>query len=123
MKYFWAKTRVETGAWHPLVLHLLDVAAVADAILAREPESTRQRLASCFGLPWEQARPWIQTVTFCHDLGKACPGFQLKWEASRAMIESMGLKLRPNVDTAINHAYVSQLALAELLTDLELIRK
>lgn len=118
MNHFWAKTSQTTGSWHPLILHMLDVAAAADAILAREPESTRQKLASCFGLPWEQARSWIQTVTSCHDLGKACPGFQLKWDASRALIESMGLKLRPNVDTAINHAYVSQLVLADLLTDL-----
>jgi CRISPR-associated endonuclease/helicase Cas3 len=114
----WAKTDQESGAWHPLVLHMLDVAMAADAILAREPESTRQKLAACLGLPWEQARPWLLLLIGCHDLGKACPGFQLKWDTARALIEAMGLKLRPNVDTAINHAFVSQLILADFLIDL-----
>jgi hypothetical protein len=37
----WAKTSPkESGRWHPLVLHMLDVAASADAVLAREPHST-----------------------------------------------------------------------------------
>lgn len=42
----WAKTTQDgTSAWHPLILHLLDVAAVAESILAREPEKTRTRMA------------------------------------------------------------------------------
>lgn len=114
----WAKTNQSWDTWHPLVLHMLDVAVSADAILAREPESTRQRLASCLGLSWEHSRPWIQVVTACHDLGKACPGFQLKWDPARSMIDAIGLKLRPNVDRAINHAFVSQLVLADLLIEL-----
>ena len=51
----WAKSKHvqnEAPAWHPLVLHLLDVAACADAILAREPQSTRDRLAATLGLDW-----------------------------------------------------------------------
>jgi len=97
---------------------MLDVAVVADAILAREPESTRQKLASCIGLPWEEARPWIQVVIACHDLGKACPGFQIKWEPARALINAMGLELGKNVDRTINHAFVSQIVLADLLIEL-----
>lgn len=118
MNRFWAKTNQAIGSWHPLALHMLDVAVVVDVILVREPESTRQKLAACLGLPWEQARPWIQVVTACHDLGKACPGFQIKWDPARTLIDAMGLKLRPNVDTAINHAFVSQLVLADLLIEL-----
>ena len=59
---------------------MLDVAASAEAILAREPESTRARMAAIFGLDWEQARPWLLFLVACHDLGKACPGFQCKWK-------------------------------------------
>ncbi|MBK8958605.1 MAG: hypothetical protein IPM80_09260 [Proteobacteria bacterium] len=41
----WAKSsRSDDERWHPLVLHLLDVAACADAILAREPERRRAAL-------------------------------------------------------------------------------
>jgi len=43
----WAKTSKDgEGHWHPLILHMLDVAASAEAILLREPESTRNRMAA-----------------------------------------------------------------------------
>jgi CRISPR-associated endonuclease/helicase Cas3 len=97
---------------------MLDVAVTVEAILTREPESTRHRLASLFGLPWVQAKPWIQLVTSCHDLGKACPGFQLMWDPARTLISSMGLGIRPGTDTNISHGYVSQVVLEDLLIDL-----
>lgn len=106
----WAKTsRDGTGRWHPLILHMLDVAACADAILAREPESTRKRMAAILGLEWEEARAWLLFLVGCHDLGKACPGFQCKWENMTEMDSGRS----PN--TNINHAFVSQIALAEML--------
>ena len=70
----WAKTsRDNDGRWHPLILHMLDVAASAEAILTREPESTRTRMAAVLGLEWEQARPWLLFLIACHDLGKGVP--------------------------------------------------
>jgi len=110
----WAKTRKEGAAgWHPLSLHMLDVAASADAILAREPESTRKRIGAVLGLEWQEARAWILLVVACHDLGKACPGFQCKWENMTGMDSGRS----PN--TEINHAFVSQVALSELLQEME----
>ncbi|WP_191905923.1 CRISPR-associated helicase Cas3' [Nitrincola iocasae] len=106
----WAKTSKNTDSqWHPLILHLLDVAASADAILSREPESTRNRLAEVLGTTWEMARPWLLLLIACHDLGKACPGFQCKWK------NLTELDVGKNPDTDINHAFVSQIALAEML--------
>lgn len=114
----WAKTsKSDNAAWHPLILHLLDVAASADAILAREPETTRQRLAEVLGLPWDAAKPWLLLLIACHDLGKACPGFQVKWESAKQLLSSGGLRIPPGVDTSVNHAYVSQVALTELLQE------
>jgi CRISPR-associated endonuclease/helicase Cas3 len=76
MTNLWAKTDRNGGeGWHPLILHMLDVAASADAILAREPSSTRVRMAAILGLEWEDARAWLLPVVACHDIGKACPGF------------------------------------------------
>jgi len=106
----WAKTSKNgDDKWHPLVLHMLDVASGADAILAREPEATRQRMAAIFGMEWEDARSWLMLVVACHDLGKACPGFQCKWENMTGMDSGRS----PNSN--INHAFVSQIALTELL--------
>lgn len=111
--FLWAKSCQKDGErWHPLILHLLDVAACADAILAREPESTRLRLAAVLGLDWEAARPWLLLLIACHDLGKGCPGFQCKWK------NLSGMDAGAAPDTAINHAFVSQVELRELLIEL-----
>jgi len=114
LRNIWAKT-AKSGAtgWHPLILHMLDVAASADAILAREPETTRKRIAEILGLEWEKARAWILLVVACHDLGKACPGFQCKWE------NMTGMDAGRSPNTNINHAFVSQIALMDLLHEME----
>jgi CRISPR-associated endonuclease/helicase Cas3 len=88
---------------------MLDVAASADAILAREPESTRKRMAAILGMEWKDARAWFLLTIACHDLGKACPGFQCKWKNMTGMDSGRS----PN--TKINHAFVSQISLAEML--------
>lgn len=110
----WAKTSRDGGErWHPLILHMLDVAACAEAILAREPESTRTRMAAILGLKWEQARPWLLFLIACHDLGKACPGFQCKWR------NLSGLDAGRSPNTDINHAFVSQIELSAWLREQE----
>jgi CRISPR-associated endonuclease/helicase Cas3 len=115
---FWAKTsKLDDTAWHPLILHMIDVAASADAILAREPEATRKRMAEVFGLPWGAARPWLLLIIACHDLGKACPGFQVKWEGAKQLLSYSRLRIPPGVDTAVHHAFVSQVALTQSLQE------
>ncbi len=117
IELLWAKTaRDGCGAWHPLILHLLDVAASADAILAREPESTRKRMGEILGLEWTDARASILLLVACHDLGKACPSFQAKWPA-RPPNPVLGLPRR--VDRQVRHDFVSQIALTELLLKLK----
>ena len=106
----WAKTDSESN-WHPLLLHILDVAAAASALLGREPATTRNRLADMLGLPWDLARPWLLLLVAAHDLGKACPGFQCKWQ------NLSGLNPGRSPNTRINHAFVSQIALATWLVE------
>lgn len=111
----WGKTSKDSDArWHPLILHMLDVAASADAILTREPESTRKRMAAILGMKWEEASPWLLLLIACHDLGKACPGFQCKWPAHPHL---PGLQIPRSPNTKINHAFVSQIALTQLLQE------
>jgi len=106
----WAKTSKDgDDRWHPLILHMLDVAASANVILTREPEATRQRMAAILGMTWDDGRAWLLLLVACHDLGKACPGFQCKWKN----LSDMDAGRSPNTD--INHAFVSQIALSEIL--------
>lgn len=112
LRRVWAKTSKNyEERWHPLPLHMLDVAAGAEAILTREPESTRVRMGAALGLEWEQARPWLLLLVACHDLGKACPGFQCKWR------NLSGLDAGRSPNTDINHAFVSQIALSGWLQE------
>jgi len=62
-------------------------------------------------MEWEQARPCLLLLVACHDLGKACPGFQCKWENMTGMDPGR----IPN--TEINHAFVSQIALTKFLQE------
>jgi len=49
----WAKTSQGfEERWHPLLLHMLDVSVSAEAILLREPVSTRTRMGTILGLEW-----------------------------------------------------------------------
>ncbi len=118
--FLWAKTNEQQpDIYHPLILHLLDVAASAEAILEREPRKTRERIGGILGLPWSQARSWILIIIACHDLGKASPAFQSKWIGARSLLAQSGLRCPPGMDLHINHAYVSQIALLELLRSRE----
>lgn len=115
MESLWAKTApTQDPPYHPLILHLLDVAASAEGVLDREPESTRARMAAILGLPWEHARAWLLLLIACHDIGKASPGFQSKWPE---LLASSGLRLPRSPNTHILHGFVSQVALAQMLQE------
>jgi CRISPR-associated endonuclease/helicase Cas3 len=74
-------------------------------------------MAEIIGLPWEQARSWLLVLIACHDIGKACPGFQSKWEGVTELLSKCGLRIPPGVEKKCNHAFVSQVALAALLKE------
>jgi CRISPR-associated endonuclease/helicase Cas3 len=112
----WAKTGPkDEGAWQPLLHHLLDVAAAADEILHREPQPIRDRLSRMFQLAWPEARAWTLLLIACHDLGKACPAFQRKWDGARELLPKSGLDFPRGQKDRINHAYISQIALSKIL--------
>lgn len=77
---FWGKARPSADAsapYHPIIYHLLDVAAVADALLEVRPLG-RARAAALLGLPPQQAHDLLVALIALHDLGKFAPGFQGK---------------------------------------------
>ena len=113
----WAKTNSATGQWHPLLYHLVETSAVAsllwDEILAA---STCKVIADALGLPLNEARQWSLFLVGAHDLGKASPSFQCKWDKSVLPLKQLGYEFPVNV-MPIPHGRVSSIELAKILTE------
>ncbi|WP_308363663.1 MULTISPECIES: CRISPR-associated helicase Cas3' [unclassified Microbulbifer] len=110
----WAKSG--EGYGHGLLAHLLDVAAVAEAILMREPESSRRWAAQALGLPLPNLVRWVAFLAGLHDFGKAIPGFQDKWEEGRQADEALGLSFPQRSLGVTDHACASAALLGEHLS-------
>lgn len=87
-RHLWAKAARSSTEFHPLVCHLLDVAATAEALLQGcVPQCVRQRL--------HHIGNDSSLAAWCglHDLGKASPAFQSKRADLAHAIERHGLKV------------------------------
>ena len=79
----WGKTDKESGEFHPLAHHSMDVAAVFARIL--QLPVIRDRLEAAAGAPLtESTCRRLAALAFLHDIGKLHPGFQAKgWALGR----------------------------------------
>lgn len=109
----WAKSGEKQG--HPLLAHMLDVAAVAEAIIELEPAATHQHLARQFGLAAEVAPRWLAALAGLHDVGKAIPGFQDKWPEGRARVKAQGLSFASHLLRSNRHDWGSAAILTQWL--------
>lgn len=120
-RHLWAKTAKQNTAgetapcWHPLILHLIDVAVVAEAVLEREPDHLCELLADALEMQWEEAKPWLLLLAACHDLGKAFPGFQSYCKEMIPCLENDGLDVLKARDGYSPHGAVTCGELAALL--------
>jgi CRISPR-associated endonuclease/helicase Cas3 len=120
---FWGKLGQGGGAhwYHPLICHMIDVAAVAgemwDSVLSGV---ARTAIVHGLGMKSEAAaRSWVVFLAGAHDLGKACPAFELREEAKALwpLYADMGPRpagLRPG---DAPHGTVTALVLPALLTE------
>ena len=116
----WAKWSSESkGTWHPLLFHLIDVAMCAEAMWddVLSP-AWKQRLAGNLGLSEKDTRAWVIYLTGLHDLGKACPGFQLQLHLPHIerRLLAAGLKFAPTC-LWVPHGAVSTVALKVYLPE------
>lgn len=76
---FWAKLGKVSPCYHPLICHMIDVAAVATALWHDVlPAETRARISLALGIPEVAAGRWVAVLAGLHDLGKASPAFQFR---------------------------------------------
>ncbi len=116
----WAKSDRDNqaGSWHPVIGHLLDVAACAEVILEREPPKTLELYAHDLGLEPAAAKAWICALVGLHDLGKASPAFQQKWPEGKERIWNKGLTWKTDPTPTpkdISHSVISEEVLPALL--------
>ncbi|MFC5697826.1 CRISPR-associated helicase Cas3' [Pseudomonas sp. GCM10022186] len=109
----WAKSG--EGFGHGVLAHLLDVAAVAECILQREPASSLDWAAQVLGLERQHVVRWIACLIGLHDFGKAIPGFQDKWPEGRQADEALGLPFPARSLSVTDHACASAALLWEHL--------
>jgi CRISPR-associated endonuclease/helicase Cas3 len=74
---------------------MLDVAAVAEAIVQRESSRTQRWAAEAFGVSESTLPRWLAVFCGLHDFGKAIPGFQMKWPEGQAADVMAGLCFTP----------------------------
>lgn len=119
----WAKTDRDNPSpdrYHALVLHLIDVAAVANELqrTAWSPYR-RRRWADALGVDDDVAGKWLAFIAGAHDLGKASPSFQQRAEGHLDRINrqtGQSFKER-QLTNPLPHGFVTVGTLAGLLVD------
>ncbi len=111
---FWGKTSRKAGGYHPLICHMLDVAAVAELSWSGViPPDVRARIVAALGLTEDAAGRWIAFWAGLHDIGKASPAFQKR---APELSRGSGLQFSEN-DQDRPHGFISAHVLREVLPD------
>jgi CRISPR-associated endonuclease/helicase Cas3 len=110
LRMLWAKT-AQNGEelYHPLLHHMLDVAAVTGMIWDQTLTARlRQRIERALGV--SDARLLVMFMAGAHDVGKASPGFQKK---VLKLSDHLTLRFSQN-DKSCPHGFISSRAVKEL---------
>jgi CRISPR-associated endonuclease/helicase Cas3 len=106
-----------SGAYHPLICHLLDVAAVARVLWERGlGDGSRTLLRDGLGLPGDdETMRWVAFLAGAHDLGKASPRFQSMDPGARGRLPGLGIPASPQPQASAHHGVVTAAFLPPLL--------
>ncbi|NBT27431.1 MAG: hypothetical protein EBT09_12990, partial [Actinobacteria bacterium] len=91
IRWVWAKSgddgEASASGTHPLVCHLIDAGAVAEALWdVALATATRALIARAFHGNHAAARRGVITLAAVHDIGKATPAFAQRHPASRTVL-------------------------------------
>lgn len=94
---FWAKTIKENGLWHNLLWHLIDAGMVTRTLWDRSlSDDFKQEIANTLSLNLLETRNLLSFWVSLHDIGKAGPAFQRKWEPGKQRIKHAGYNFPPS---------------------------
>ena len=89
-RLLWAKTGKD-DLTHPLICHLIDVAAVAEALWNHAlTQSIRDHIARLLQLSPNECGRLVAFWVGLHDIGKGCPAFQRKHLPAKQILEAAG---------------------------------
>jgi CRISPR-associated endonuclease/helicase Cas3 len=99
-----AKPAGQAQVAHPLFAHMLDVAVVAERLVAEfVPGAAWARLQASTGLEPQALQALLPWFVALHDLGKASPAFQAKVGPLAAALQSRGFHLAEVRPNDLNH--------------------
>ena len=115
--WLWAKADAESGRWHPLIYHLIDVGVTARALWHEAlTDAVRDRYARLLGLSVDEAGRLFAFLAATHDLGKASPAFQAKVDFLRPQLTRQGFQFPPSLgENGAPHGHITTWALKKLL--------
>jgi len=95
----WGKSnKADQAKWHPLLLHMLDAAAVTSMMWEKcLANDLKNDLSKTFGLKQEEMGNLLAFWVSLHDIGKAAPGFQKKNQDRFIALREMGLPFQESI--------------------------
>jgi CRISPR-associated endonuclease/helicase Cas3 len=90
----WAKKKLDSPIYYPLIYHMLDVATVTQKLWDESLHTSAKNFVSNqLGLSSSEAIKLISFWSGLHDLGKASPGFQCQDETTKEMFQNYGFSI------------------------------
>jgi len=103
--------------FHPVLFHLIDVAAVTECLWQSVLErQIRNEISARLDIQAEQAEKWLAFWAGLHDLGKASPAFQGQWEFGWNRL-APALPKRNPPDKPLRHDKLTAAFVRQLLTE------
>ena len=106
--YLWAKAQRDGSTYHPLLYHMLDVAACAEGLWEHAlTAEARAQLARDLNLNEDEARRLSVFLAATHDIGKASPAFQTKVPTLREHLRALGYDFPDAAEDGTPHSVIS----------------